>query len=99
MVWTESAGSTKWQATVDRIDRIADTNSGTYGVRLSMNNPDHLIPVGLRCRVHFLPETTVGLVAPGSSTAVPADLAPIEPVAGSPCGWLGPMRACGRPMW
>jgi len=50
MVWTESAGSTKWQATVDRIDRIADTNSGTYGVRLSMNNPDHLIPVGLRCR-------------------------------------------------
>jgi len=57
MVWTESAGSTKWQATVDRIDRIADTNSGTYGVRLSINNPDQLIPVGLRCRVHFLPET------------------------------------------
>ncbi len=122
MVWTESAGSTKWQATVDRIDRIADTNSGTYGVRLSMNNPDHLIPVGLRCRVHFVSETTVDLVAPGlsaaapvdaaaqaqgleSSTSVarsvpatqsskePADLAPIEPVAGSLCGWLGPYES------
>jgi len=122
VVWTESAGSTKWQATVDRIDQIADTNSGTYGVRLSMNNPDHLIPVGLRCRVHFVSETTVDLVAPGlsaaapvdaaaqaqgleSSTSVarsvpatqsskePADLAPIEPVAGSLCGWLGPYES------
>ena len=122
LVWTESAGSTKWQATVDRIDRIADTNSGTYGVRLSMNNPDHLIPVGLRCRVHFVPETTAGVVAPGLPTTVPvdaaaqpqglrpstsvaksapatqsskepADLVPIEPVAGSLCGWLGPYES------
>jgi multidrug efflux pump subunit AcrA (membrane-fusion protein) len=73
MVWTEAAGDTKWQATVDRIDRIADTNSGTYGVRLSMNNPDHLVPVGLRCRVHFVPETTADLGVPGSSTAVAVD--------------------------
>jgi len=122
LVWAESAGSTKWQATVDRIDRIADTNSGTYGVRLSMNNPDHLIPVGLRCRVHFVPETTAGVVAPGPPATVPvdaaaqpqglgsltsvaksapatqsskepADLVPIEPVAGSLCGWLGPYES------
>ena len=83
MVWTESAGDTKWQASVDRIDRIADTSSGTYGVRLSMNNPDHLVPVGLRCRIRFLPETRAGLVTSGSSTTVPVDEAAQQKGLGS----------------
>ncbi|MCP4410661.1 MAG: efflux RND transporter periplasmic adaptor subunit [Gammaproteobacteria bacterium] len=42
-------------ATVTRVDRVADAASGTFGVRLSLSNPDYTIPGGLRCRLGFLP--------------------------------------------
>jgi len=45
-----------WQATVSRIDRVADVASGTFGVRLSLDNPDYAIPAGLRCKVSFISE-------------------------------------------
>lgn len=38
-------------ATVERVDAIGDAASGTFGVRLSLPNPDQLIPAGLKCRV------------------------------------------------
>ena len=41
------------QATVRRIDSVADAASGTYGVRLVLENPDLTIPSGVRCRVDF----------------------------------------------
>ena len=41
------------QATVRRIDAVADAASGTYGVRLMLENPDFTIPSGVRCRVDF----------------------------------------------
>jgi len=43
------------QAKVERVDRVADAASGTYGVRLILSNPDFAIPAGIRCRLAFLP--------------------------------------------
>lgn len=40
-------------ADVRRIDSVADAASGTYGVRLVMDNPDLSIPSGVRCRIDF----------------------------------------------
>ncbi len=48
-------GSDTHRAAVQRVDRVADAASGTYGVRLTLPNPDHGIPAGLRCRLVFLP--------------------------------------------
>ncbi|MGB5325867.1 MAG: efflux RND transporter periplasmic adaptor subunit, partial [Pseudomonadales bacterium] len=50
-------GLHSYLATVERVDRVADAASGTYGVRLSLENPDYAIPAGLRCKVSFLPAT------------------------------------------
>lgn len=52
-VWADAIGQ-QWQAKVSRIDRVADVASGTYGVRLSLDNPDYQIPAGLRCKVSFI---------------------------------------------
>lgn len=48
-------GSGTHLARVQRVDRVADAASGTYGVRLSLANPEYMIAAGLRCRVNFLP--------------------------------------------
>ena len=37
------------EAIVTIVDPIIDSTSGTFGVRLNLPNPDHKIPVGLRC--------------------------------------------------
>lgn len=41
-------------AVLRRIDAVGDAASGTYGVRLVMDNSDLSIPSGVRCRVDFL---------------------------------------------
>lgn len=41
-------------AVVRRIDAVADAASGTYGVQLTLDNPDLSIPSGVRCQVDFL---------------------------------------------
>jgi RND family efflux transporter MFP subunit len=40
-------------AEVTAVDRVFDTGSGTFGVRLTLANQDGLVPAGLRCRVTF----------------------------------------------
>lgn len=40
-------------ATVDRVDRVSDAASGTFGVRLLLPNPDYQIASGLRCDLEF----------------------------------------------
>lgn len=42
-------------AQVDVIDRVFDAASGTFGVRLVLENPDRTLPAGLRCVVRFDP--------------------------------------------
>ena len=41
------------EATVERIDAVADAPSATYGVRLRLDNPELTIPSGVRCQVDF----------------------------------------------
>ena len=41
------------QATVDLVDPMGDAGSGTFGVRLSLPNPERDIPAGLKCRVEL----------------------------------------------
>lgn len=42
-----------YQAKVAVIDPMGDASSGTFGVRLIMDNPEGAIPAGLKCRVQF----------------------------------------------
>jgi RND family efflux transporter MFP subunit len=42
------------RATVSVVDTLFDASSGTFGVRLSLPNPDLTLPGGLRCKVRFL---------------------------------------------
>ncbi|GGL71639.1 efflux RND transporter periplasmic adaptor subunit [Wenxinia marina] len=41
-------------ATVSRIDRVFDVASGTFGIVLTLGNPDLSIPAGLRCTLSFV---------------------------------------------
>lgn len=41
------------QAKVTVVDAVMDAASGTFGVRLSLANPDHALPAGIRCKVRF----------------------------------------------
>lgn len=42
------------EATVRRIDPVADAASGTFGVQLELPNPDLSIPSGVRCRIDLV---------------------------------------------
>ncbi|NND90633.1 MAG: efflux RND transporter periplasmic adaptor subunit [Granulosicoccus sp.] len=41
-------------ATVQVVDRLLDTRSGTFGVRLTLPNPELSIPGGQKCQLEFL---------------------------------------------
>ena len=43
---------TQHRARIQVVDRLIDTASDTFRVRLEMPNPEASIPAGLRCRVH-----------------------------------------------
>ena len=42
-------------ATVSVIDQLGDAASGTFGVRLTLPNPDMQLPAGLKCQLQFDP--------------------------------------------
>ena len=42
-------------AKVTVVDRVIDAASGTFGVRLQLDNPSNRFPAGVRCRVRFGP--------------------------------------------
>jgi RND family efflux transporter MFP subunit len=52
-VRTDVAGAKELSATVSLVDRIIDAASNTFRVRLTLPNPQHRIPAGLRCTVVF----------------------------------------------
>lgn len=41
------------------VDRILDAASGTFGVRLELENPDYLLPAGLKCSISFATDTVL----------------------------------------
>ncbi|MBP9228053.1 MAG: efflux RND transporter periplasmic adaptor subunit [Azonexus sp.] len=45
--------SGRYQATVQIVDSVVDSASGTFGVRLELPNPSGSIPAGVKCRVKF----------------------------------------------
>lgn len=50
----ESPVQGQFSATVQVVDRVVDSASGTFGVRLVLPNPRGDIPGGVKCRVRFL---------------------------------------------
>lgn len=54
------------RATVTLVDRVIDAASNTFRVRLSLPNPDHALPAGLRCQV------AIGDRAPEKKSSVPS---------------------------
>ncbi len=53
-VWSDVVDNKRWEARVTRVDPVSDIASGTYGVRLTMPNPDLTIPAGLRCQMQLI---------------------------------------------
>lgn len=51
VVETEAPLSGRYEATVTVVDRVVDSASGTFGVRLELPNPKGTIPAGVKCRV------------------------------------------------
>jgi RND family efflux transporter MFP subunit len=43
----------KYVARVEVVDRVLDAASGTFGVRMTLPNPERRIPAGLKCRARF----------------------------------------------
>lgn len=46
-------GGAHHTATVTVVDHVADAVSGTFGIRLSLPNPDNRLQAGLKCRIQF----------------------------------------------
>lgn len=49
----EAPLSGRYPATVAIVDRVVDSASGTFGVRLDLPNPKGEIPAGIKCRARF----------------------------------------------
>ena len=45
--------SGRYDATIVVVDHVFDPSSGTFGVRLELENPDNRLPAGQRCQVSF----------------------------------------------
>lgn len=52
-VMPEAPVGGKYVARVEVVDPVFDAASGTFGVRLTLPNPDRRIPAGLKCRARF----------------------------------------------
>ena len=64
-------GQAGWYATVSQVDQVMDAGSGTFGVRLTLPNPDYKIPAGIRCGLKFFKTKTLNRpmkIAQGSTT-------------------------------
>lgn len=68
------------QAKVSVIDQVFDAASGTFGVRLELQNPHNAVPAGLRCKVVFdIPQDAIDAldsVKPGAANSDSPELDP-----------------------
>jgi RND family efflux transporter MFP subunit len=53
LVMPEAPVGGKYAARVEVVDQVFDAASGTFGVRLTLPNPERRIPAGLKCRARF----------------------------------------------
>ncbi len=61
-VQSELQQENEYIATVDIVERVIDSASGTFRVRLALPNPDYHIPGGLKCTVRFPLDDATGAV-------------------------------------
>jgi len=52
-VHPEGGAASTYQADITVVNRVVDSASGTFGVRLEMPNPNNALPAGLACTVKF----------------------------------------------
>jgi RND family efflux transporter MFP subunit len=80
-VTPEIPPATKHRATVKLVDRVLDAASGTFGVRLELQNAKRELPAGVRCKADF-PKVTAKSSARASAAAREQEALRIKP-AGS----------------
>jgi RND family efflux transporter MFP subunit len=72
-----------YRAKLKVVDRVLDAASGTFGVRLEMENPGRKLPAGVRCKARF-PALPRGMPHSGVTKTMPANPMPgREPPASS----------------
>ena len=77
-VQPELPGAGPANARVAQIDRVLDPASNTFRVRLTLPNPGHQLPAGLRCRVDL---DALAAQAPATPTATPTVAPAAKPAA------------------
>lgn len=55
LIYPEIGSDKPLRAEIQVVDRLLDTRSGTFGVRLTLPNPDLSIPGGQKCELEFQP--------------------------------------------
>lgn len=78
-------------ATITLVDAVIDPASNTFRVRLSLENADHKVPAGVRCKVDFNMPTEAA--APRPRRAVPSTQAPASAPAAEPASGTAPATA------
>ena len=58
------------EASVTLVDKTGDAGSGTFGIRLSLPNPEHKIPSGLKCDLSFASQKTNLALQPHSAELI-----------------------------
>ena len=76
----ELPGAGALKGTVRHVDRVLDAASNSFRVRLSVPNPDHRLPAGLRCKAD-IPGAELAPASPAKA-ATPASGARLAPVVG-----------------
>ena len=86
------------------VDKVVDAASGTFGIRLELENQDYLIPGGLKCSVRFFDEAEEAAymnrdAEPGDlpieTEAVTSDTELIDEQPGPICRRIGPFKDRG----
>jgi cobalt-zinc-cadmium efflux system membrane fusion protein len=88
IVKTDLSNFSAMSAKVVLVDRVIDPASNSFRVRLTLPNPDHKIPSGLRCKVDFAvaPSATPAAPLPGAAKAELPLIKPARAVLPSPAG-------------
>lgn len=68
IVFPEEPIKGTYSATVTIVDRVADSATGTFRVRLALPNPDYVVPAGLRCHIRFLAREPAATTIAGQSS-------------------------------
>ncbi len=67
----ELPGAAPVQAQIRQVDRVLDAASNSFRVRLSLPNPDHRLPAGLRCKADLPGAPAAGTAAAGAPRQQP----------------------------